>query len=363
MRVWNSMVWSFVALLLLVAALAPSEVSAQQARATNDGTEVRIDPDPLSDVIATLEAGVVLQWVGESGDYYAVSIPGGPGEDDIVGWVLASELELLGGAVLPDTTDLLIPGGGTPLGGADIPDLQQQYDQAVERRAAGMSKAIQGLGLAAATGAIFALFAKPEFEVNDQQSYATESLYQEAVDRNSSAGNLRDLAIMGGAAVAAYGVAQFILGRQRMNELRLELPRAADPTMQEQYDHANARRLTGRTRVIWGGALILASNGTVAAFSQPVAEDYATASEYESAVDRRNTIKTARNWMTAAGILLGAWGTFDWLMGARDMSTIEDAARTSARAVPFGAGGDAATPSVFVGLSDLGPAVGLNWTW
>lgn len=363
MRVRNSMLWSFVALLLLAAALAPSAVSAQQARATNDGTEVRIDPDPLSDVIATLEAGVVLEWVGESGDYYAVSIPGGPGEDDIVGWVLASELELLGGAVLPDTTDLLIPGGGTPLGGADIPDLQEQYDRAVERRAAGMGKAIQGLGLAAATGAMFSIIVEAEVEVDNRDSYRSAAAYQEAVDKKSSAGSLRDLAIMGGAAVAAYGVAQYILGRQKMNELRLELPRTADPTMQEQYDQANSRRLSGRKKVIWGGALILASNGTVAAFGEPVAENYATPSEYESAVDRRNTIKTGRNWMTAAGILLGAWGTVDWLLGARDMSRIEDTARTSARAVPFGAGGDAATPSVFVGLSDLGPAVGLNWTW
>lgn len=352
MRVRNTKVWPCVALLFLAGVAAPFAVSAQQARATNDGTEVRIDPDPLSDVIATLEAGVVLQWLGESGDYYAVSIPGGPGEDDIVGWVLASELELLGGT-RPDTTDLLMPGGGAPPGGGDIPDLQAQYDRAAERRAGGMGKAIQGLGMAAASSALFAIIVKAEVEVNDRQSYPTSAAYQEALDRKSSAGGIRDLAIMGGAAVAAYGVTQYILGRQKMNELRLELPRTADPTMQEQYDQANARRLSGRKKVIWGGALILASNGVVAAFGEPVAEDYADSSDYDSAVDRRNTIKTGRNWMTAAGILLGAWGAVDWLFGARDMSSIEDTARTSARA----------TPRLFVGLSDFGPAVGLNWTW
>ena len=83
---------------------APAPASAQQVRALSDGAAVRLDPSDSSPVIANLAPGATLDWIGESGPYHIVSIPGQPGEDDLIGYVLASEVEVVGAA----------SGGGNP---------------------------------------------------------------------------------------------------------------------------------------------------------------------------------------------------------------------------------------------------------
>ena len=359
MRMRKSLIGSWVAL-MLATALAPSAIKAQQVRATNDGIEVRLDPDPLSPVIATLQAGVVLEWIEESGAYYAVSIPGEPGEEDRVGWVLSSEVELIVDAAA-DPVTLVIP-GATPSGAVSgIPTLQEQYNRAAARSAGGRKKAIQGVGLAAASVTLFALLVN--VDVGEPASYASRSAYEYALDRESSAGSVRDVAIIGGAAIAAYGVAQHFLGRREMGELELELPQEAAPSMQAQYEQANQRRSSGRKRVFWGGGLALASNVAVALYPVPIAEDYDGPEEFQNAVGRRDSVKTGRNWVTALAVVLGAWGAVDWVFGARDIARIEETARTATIPVPSGSHGGTVAPRLFVGLSDVGPAVGLNWVW
>lgn len=62
--------------------LAPAK--AQQVRTLENGTDVRLDPDESSAVLTTLQAGTATGWVSDVGGWYAVSISGLPGEEDLV---------------------------------------------------------------------------------------------------------------------------------------------------------------------------------------------------------------------------------------------------------------------------------------
>ena len=82
-------------LTMAVLLAAASPLQSQQVRTVSDDTAIRLDPDPESPVIATLPAGTDLNWVGESGGWYTVSFTG-PGGEDLLGYVLSGEVQVMG---------------------------------------------------------------------------------------------------------------------------------------------------------------------------------------------------------------------------------------------------------------------------
>ena len=130
---------------LAAPALGYGVASAQQVRALGSGAAVRLDPSDSSPVIANLAAGATLDWIGESGPYHIVSIPGQPGEDDLIGYVLAAEVEIVGGVSAG------VPGGVPPPAtgsGSVIPDIHAQYERSQARRSSGLKRSLWGGTLA-----------------------------------------------------------------------------------------------------------------------------------------------------------------------------------------------------------------------
>ena len=345
------------------AVLPGGTASAQQVRATSSGVEVRLDPSDSSPVIATLEEGAVLEWIGESGPYYAVSIPGPPGQDNLVGYVLASQVETVA-AGDPAVTGAPPPPTTAPAA-MSIPGLQAQYNRAQQQRADGQKRAIQGAGLAIAAQATFSITA--HFEVEDREQYPSQEAYDDAVSRNSAATSVKDGAIMAGAALAAYGIATYVLGWRTMENLALDLPAQAEPALQEQYAEANGKVRSGRSKVIGGAALVAGSYATlnfVPWLGVPEPGDFDTSADYLSAVDRRNTAETFGSWFTAAGAVVAVWGGTQWFLGARKMAEIEDtAAQTTAMAHPRGLRDVLAEPRLHVGRKHGRTEFALNWAW
>ena len=79
-----------LAALLLGAVLAPQAALAQERTEVLRETEVRSDPDDATTVVAILEDGDVVNWLGRSGAWYRVSGIPGLAEDE-VGYIRAAD--------------------------------------------------------------------------------------------------------------------------------------------------------------------------------------------------------------------------------------------------------------------------------
>ena len=353
-----------VALILLaVAAFAPSDAGAQQVRIVADGTAIRLDPNDTSPIIVELAAGTLLEYTGESGAWYAVSVAGDPGQDDVIGYVLASEVELVGTVpgVEPPVGAMPTTGPGPVVG---IPGLQEQYDDARSRRSSGVGKVIWGLVLAGASFA--ALEFVPPLQVPVPEDYDDADSYQSALDRRSTAETGRSVVTALGAALGAWGAAQIAMGWRDMRSLELELPRAAGPSLQQQYGDAFRMRSSGRRKVFWAVFLPLVAYGTVEwvpFFGVPDPEDFDNAEDFDAAVDRRDRAETARSWTNILGVGLGGWGATQWVLGARRMSQIEATARMSALSVPVRRFVADAPVELFANRRGARTQVGVSWTW
>lgn len=243
---------------LLVAGLgaAPETASAQQVEVLADETPLRLDPDAGSPVIATLPAGAVLEWVGESGNWYAVSVPGPSGQEDLVGYVQASQVRVAGG---PQPAAGTPPPPGLPTTGMPIPGVQQQHGMAKQNRSTGATRAVQGAALAATAQVSISLI----FEVEDRDSYEDEAAYQAAVDREETANGVRTGAFVVGGALVAYGIGRYVMGWRKMAELEEQYPEATTPPLDRQYAEASLNRSLGRRKLVWGVILAGASYATV----------------------------------------------------------------------------------------------------
>lgn len=354
---------------LLLLALGGGTLHAQQVRVVSDEVSVRLDPDASSPVITTLAAGTLVDWVGESGPFYAVSLPGETGQENLVGYVLASEVEVvgmrvpLGGAV--QTAD-----GAAPAAEMSIPDLERQYEREMDRRRSGRKKVIWGVVLAAAAYA--ALEYIPPLQVPDPADYDSDEDYQSAVDRREAAETGRSVATGLSAALGAWGAFQWGYGWRNTRNLGLNLRQASAPSIDERYAQAQEKRSSGRRKVWWGLFIIGASYATVEwlpYFGEPVAEDFETPAEYEDAVDRRASAERARTWLVGVGGGLGAWGGTQWVLAARELSEIEAAVRATSTALavpiaPLSDGPDGAVATeLFMGRDGRRTVAGLRWTW
>lgn len=346
------------ALLLAIAMIAPEDALAQQVRVIADGTAIRLDPSASSPVITTMGSGTVLDHVGESGEWLAVSIAGAPGQDEVIGYVLASEVELVGAGAPPTTQ----PSGAPPVVG--IPDLQRQYREARQRRSSGVGKVIWGLVLAG--GSYAALEFVPPLQVPVPEDYDDADSYQSALDRRSTAETGRSVATALGAALGAWGVSQIAFGWRDMRSLELELPRSAGPSLQQQYGDAFRMRSSGRRKVFWAIFLPLVAYGTVEwipYFGVPETEDYDNADDFQAAQTRRDRAETARSWANILGIGLGGWGVTQWVIGARRMSQIEATARMSALSVPLRPTVAGNPVELFANRRGGRTQFGINWSW
>ena len=319
------------AVLLLLVAAVPADAAGQQVRIVADGTEVRLDPSDSSPVITTMASGTLLDWVGESGGWYAVSVAGPPGADDVIGYVLASEVELEGSAAPPANEPPL-----APLALAGVPELEEQYGAQRRRRSSGVSKVLWGVGMIGASHA--ALKWVPPLQVPVPGDFEDADSYQDALDRRDSAETARTVATGLGAALGAWGVSQIVLGWRNMRRLELELPRSAPPSLQEQYGDAFRMRSSGRGKVVWAVLLPLVAYGTVEwipYFGVPDIEDFDNSEDFHAAETRRDRAETARTWTYMLGAGLGGWGLTQWVVGARRMSRIEATERMAALSVPL----------------------------
>lgn len=345
---------------LLGAGAAAEPISAQQVQVLSNSTPLRLDPTDSSPVITALEAGTVLEWIGESGGYYAVSVPGPPGQENLVGYVLASEVELMGG--LDPTSGLPSAAGGMP-----VPGVAQQYQMAREARSSGVSNAVRGGAVAVAAQVSVSLF----FEVEDRDSYESEAAYQDAVDRKSTAESVAQYALIGGAALAAYGIGRYVFGWRKMAELEEEFPEATTPSLERQYAEATLNRSLGRRKLVWGVILGAASYGTVEFvphFAVPAAEDYGSDAEYQSALGRRDTAVTVRNWVMGVGGVLGTWGLAQWVLASQKMGEIEQVSGMTALTLPLGSSPaeslrTGSPAKLFVGHADSRTQFGVAWSW
>lgn len=357
---------AFVSILLL--ALGSATLQAQQVRVVSDETSVRLDPDSSSPIITTLAAGTLVDWIGESGPFYTISLPGETGQDNLVGYVLASEVAVVGSRV---------PGGGpTPATGVtavtemSIPDLERQYEREMERRGSGKKKVIWGVVLAAAAYA--ALEYIPPLQVPDQADYDNEADYQSAVDLREAAETGRSVTTGLGAALGTWGLVQWGYGWRNTRNLGLELRSSSPPSLDDRYVEAQESRSSGRSKVWWGLFLLGGSYAAVEwipYFGEPVVEDFETPDEYQDALDRRESAEKTRTWLMRVGGVLGAWGGTQWVLAAREMSEIEAAVRatSTALAVPVGASGTGRdgvlATELFMGREGPRTVAGLRWTW
>lgn len=346
---------------LLVAGFGavPEAASAQQVEVVADETPLRLDPDPGSPVIATLPAGAVLEWVGESGSWYAVSVPGPSGQEDLVGYVQASQVRVAG-APQPAAG---MPPPGLPTTGMPIPGVQQQHGMAKQNRATGASRAVQGAALAATAQVSISLI----FEVEDRQSYEDDAAYQAAVDREETANGVRNAAFVVGGALAAYGIGRYVMGWRKMAELEEQYPEATTPPLDRQYAEASLNRSLGRRKFVWGVILAGASYAAVEFvpyFAVPDPGDYEDPMEYQSVLNRRDKAVTGRNWVGGAGAVLGVWGLAQWVLSAQKMGEIEEISRmTTALAVPVEPLGFGKPAKLFVGRSGERTELGVAWRW
>ena len=340
----------------LAAGPASEAASAQQVEVVANETALRLDPDGASPVIATLEAGTVLEWVGESGPYFAVSVPGPPGQENLVGYVLASEVAVVGMSGSPT------PSPGAPGGGMAIPGIEEQHATAKANRSAGLKRAIQGAGLAATAELSVSLV----FEAEEREHYEDDAAYQAAQDRQSTADNVKTVALIGGAALAAYGIGRYVVGWRKMAELEREFPEATTPPLDRQYAEASLNRSLGRRKVLWGVLLAGASFAAVEwvpYFSDPQAEDFESALEFQDAVNRREKAETARNWITGAGGVLGVWGIAQWILASQKMGEVEELSRMTALSMPLASSASGSPVSVFVDRAGARTRFGVAWSW
>ena len=349
---------------LAVPAFGYGVASAQQVRALGSGAAVRLDPSDSSPVIANLAAGATLDWIGESGPYHIVSIPGQPGEDDLIGYVLAAEVEIVGGvsAGVPG-----VPGGVPPPGvpppttGSLIPDIHAQYERSKARRSSGLERSLRGGTLAIVAIATTQIV----FAVADEDAYADSASHRAAVDIHSGAATVRNAFILSGVGLLAWGAADYVLGRRDIEAMEAELPTLADPGLEVQYADASARRGSGKRRFTWGAIMAGGSYATVRWLpwlGVPDRADYDTEWQYLSAVHRRDRTETANRWFIGVGGVLGIWGALDWVLGSREMSEIEAISRLTAapglRRIPV----DAAGPDLFVRRALGRTEIGLAWS-
>ena len=333
-------------------ALGHGSASAQQVRALSNGAAVRLDPSDSSPVIANLAEGATLDWIGESGPYHIVSIPGQPGEDDLIGYVLATEVEVVGG----------VSAGGQPsMAGAGIPDIHAQYERSKARRSSGLKRWLWGGTLAT----IAIVTTKVLFEAGDEDAYADSASHRAAVDRHSSARTVRNVVTLAGAGLLAWGATDHILARRDMETMEGELPALADPALEVQYRDAGARRGSGKRKFLWGAIMAGGSYATVKWLpwlGVPEREDYETEWEYLSAVHRRDRTETANRWFIGVGSVLGVWGAVDWVFGSSKMSEIEAISRVSASPAPQGAPAARVGPDMFVRRVAGRTEIGLAWS-
>lgn len=353
-----------VAVLFVLALVVPAAADAQQVRIVTDGTEVRLDPSDSSPVITSLSAGTVLDYVAESGPWYAVSVPGDPGQDDVIGYVLASEVELLGTpAALPNAPPSVptAPGGVPTIG---IPDLEAQYEAERRRRSSGVSKLIWGLVLAG--GSYAALEFVPPLQVPVAEEYDTPEDYQSALDLRNTAETGRTVATGLGAALGAWGVMEIGFGWRNMRSLELELPRSAAPSLQVQYGDAFRMRASGRRKVFWAIFLPAVAYGVVEwvpYFGVPDPAGFENNDEYNDAVQRRDRAETARLWTAVFGGGLGGWGLTQWVLGARRMSQIEATARMTAVSASLAPSLAEVPVELFASRRGTRTQLGIQWRW
>ena len=326
--------------------------SAQQVRALGNGASVRLDPSDSSPVIANLAPGATLDWIGESGPYHIVSIPGPPGEDDLIGYVLASEVEVVGA----------VSGGGNPsMTGAGIPDIHAQYERSKARRASGLKRWLWGGAMAAVAIAT----TKVVFEAGDEDAYADSASHQAAVDRHSSARTVRNAVTLAGVGLLSWGAADYVLGSQDMVTMEGELPALADPALEVQYAEAGARRGSGKRKFLWGAGMAGGSYATVKwlpLLGVPEREDYDAEWEYLSAVHRRDRTESANRWFIGVGSVLAVWGAVDWMFGSRKMSEIEAVSRVTEAPAPRGTPSARVGPELFVRRVVGRTEIGLAWS-
>ena len=333
-------------------ALGHGLASAQQVRALSNGAAVRLDPSDSSPVIANLAAGATLDWIGESGPYHIVSIPGQPGEDDLIGYVLASEVEVVGN----------VSAGAQPRAtGSVIPDIYTQHERSKARRSSGLKRSIWGGTLALVAIATTQIV----FEAADDDAYADSASHQAAVDRHSRAGTVRNAFTLAGAGLLTWGGADYILARRDMGTMEGELPTLAVPALEEQYRDASARRRSGKRKFLWG---TIVAGGTYATvkwlpwLGVPDRADYDTEWEYLSAVHRRDRTETANRWFIGVGSVLGVWGVADWVLGSRKMYEIEAISRVTALPAPHRTTVAGVGPDLFVRRVAGRTEIGLVWS-
>ena len=337
---------------LVAPAFGHGLASAQQVRALGSGAAVRLDPSDSSPIIANLAAGATLDWIGESGSYHIVSVPGQPGQDDLIGYVLASEVEVVGS----------VSGGARPAAtGSVIPDIYTQYDRSMARRSSGRKRSIWG-----GTAAIVAIATTQVFfAAADEDAYADSASYQAAVDRHSRVGTVRNVLTLAGTGLLTWGTADYILARRDMGTMEGELPALADLPLEERYRDATARRGSGKRKFLWGTIM---AGGSYAAvkwlpwLGVPDREDYDTEWKYQSAVHRRNRTETANTWLMGVGSVLGVWGAVDWALGSRKMYEIEAISRVTALPAPRRTNVAGGGPDLFVRRAAGRTEIGLVWS-
>ena len=347
-------VWSS----FLAVGLGSEAASAQQVEVVANETALRLDPDGASPVIATLEAGAVLEWVGESGPYYAVSVPGPPGQENLVGYVLASEVAVVG-ASRPGAP---APGPGAPGGGMAIPGVEEQHASAKASRSAGLNRAAQGAAVAATAQVSISIF----YEAEEREYYETEAEYQAAKEKEEDGNNIKTVALIGAGALVAYGLGRYVLGWRKMAELEREFPEATTPPLDRQYAEASLNRSLGRRKALWGTLLAGASFATVEwvpHFADPKPEDYQIAGEFRDAVSRRENAEMARNWIMGAGGVLGVWGIAQWILASQRMGEVEELQRMTALPSPLRSLGPGSPVNLFVDGDGARTRFGVAWSW
>ncbi len=311
----------------------PPNASAQRVRVIADGTQVRLAPDPDGPVVATIDAGSILEQVVSDGPFAGV---------------------------------LFTTVGDHGPGPRRASFVQPQYAAADAMQSSGKRKIFVGLALVGTSWA--ALQFLPFLSVPDKDDYADNSSYQAALNRRSNAETGQRVLAGLGLAVSAWGIGQVVRASRMRADVELEARRAAAPGVELRYAIARERIGSGRKKLLWGIALAGASYATVnwvPYLAAPDPRDYNDDASYQVALDRRKNAERVRNGAMALSGALGAWGIYQWRAGSSEVAAIdaEVGARSAALELPLSAAHSDVAVGLFATPVGRRTAIGFQLVW
>lgn len=202
----------FLALVLL----SVSNAYAQTVRVVAGDAAVRLKPDPNSSVIATVQAGAILQVRSKEGFWYSVSLPAESQGVLRVGYISVTDVEVFG-----SSGSLTTPPANPAAGSLSQADWKARFDQIQRRRSAGKKKFWIGTIAESVGLGLLAYWSTNEVTCDRFNCYDSISY---------GVANAGGYLLLGGGVISTWGIFQWIFANGDLNALELEMKRSQSTT-------------------------------------------------------------------------------------------------------------------------------------